>query len=59
MAELLDDTLLDAEQRAMVETVRGEAISLLGLLNDLLDSPRSRRDGWSWRRPPSISGLSP
>ncbi|WP_300522258.1 ATP-binding protein [Aminiphilus sp.] len=37
MAELLDDTLLDAEQRAMVETVRGEAISLLGLLNDLLD----------------------
>jgi signal transduction histidine kinase/CheY-like chemotaxis protein len=37
MTELLDDTLLDAEQRSMVETVRSEAISLLGLLNDLLD----------------------
>jgi signal transduction histidine kinase/ActR/RegA family two-component response regulator len=37
MAELLEHTRLDAQQRKFASTIRGSARALMGLLNDILD----------------------
>ena len=37
MAELLEHTPLDAQQRKFASTIRGSARALMGLLNDILD----------------------
>jgi signal transduction histidine kinase/HPt (histidine-containing phosphotransfer) domain-containing protein/ActR/RegA family two-component response regulator len=37
MAEMLDQTALDADQRAMSGTIRGSAAALLAIINDILD----------------------
>ncbi|MBB2200099.1 ATP-binding protein [Gluconacetobacter tumulisoli] len=40
MSRLLDDTVLDDEQRDMVRTIGGAGASLLGMIEDLLDFSR-------------------
>jgi PAS domain S-box-containing protein len=45
--ELLLDTRLDPLQRSHLETVRGSARSLLGLLNDILDTAKLERGAMS------------
>jgi signal transduction histidine kinase len=49
MTGLLLDTDLDDEQRRYAETVRASAESLLGLINDILDFPRLKPDGLTWK----------
>ena len=53
MTELVMDTPLNEEQREDLNIVRSSAESLLSVINDILDSPRSKRGRWSSRRSPS------
>jgi len=44
MAELLDDTVLDEEQRLFVQTIKSSAEALLVIINDVLDYSKIEAD---------------
>lgn len=44
MAELLDDTVLDAEQRLFVQTIKNSGEALLVIINDVLDYSKIEAD---------------
>ena len=56
MTELALDTELTDDQRQCLKTVKSAADNLLGIINDLLTSPRSRPASWSWTWPTSPCG---
>ena len=63
MAQLLKDTELSEKQRRFVNNVHKSGETLLLIINDILDFPKSKPDTWNWRAGIStctkLSGMSP
>ena len=55
MTALALDTKLTSEQKDYLTTVGASAEALLDVVNDVLDSSKSKRSGWTWNRPSSTS----
>jgi signal transduction histidine kinase len=51
MAALALDTDLSTEQREYLGMVKSSGESLLSLLNDILDLPKSNPGNWNWKLP--------
>ena len=59
MAQAMAAGPLEPAQRERLDVIRQSGETLLAVLNDVLDLPRSRPASWSWRRSSSTSARWP